>query len=122
MLRELPPPRQLIESCSLRPVARGSGAPEIVVVVVSGTDDAVAGASHGRLLGEVIEVYLPEGAVVEPVIAHPAVDHRALGHGRLERRMRVYEGHDDSEAFVGATNHPDAAVRLGHVLHKPVDR
>ena len=83
---------------------------------------AVAGASHGRLLGEVIEIHLPEGAVVEPVVAHPAVDHRALGHGGLERRMRIDERHDDGEALVGAADHADAAVRLGHVLHKPVDR
>src|SRR3546814_12534376 len=38
--------------------------------------------------------------------------------------MRVKQRHDHGEAFVGRTDHPDAAVRFGQVLlvHQPVDR
>ena len=35
--------------------------------------------------------------------------------------MRIEQRHDDGEAFVGRTNHADAAVRFGSVLHQPVD-
>ena len=42
----------------------------------------------------------PERAVMEPVVAHPPVDHRALGRRDLERRMRLQQRHDDREALV----------------------
>ena len=59
---------------------------------------------------------------MEPVVAHPAVDHRAHRRRDLQRRMRVHQGHHHGEALVGAAQHADAAVRLGHVLHQPLDR
>ncbi len=61
---------------------------------------------------------------MEPVVAHPPVDHRALRRSDLQRRVRPEQGHDDREAFIAAAQHPDLAVGLRQVglVHQPVDR
>ena len=58
---------------------------------------------------------------MEPVVAHPAVDHRAHRRCDFERRVRMHERHDYGEALVRASEHAHAPVRLGDVLHEPVD-
>src|SRR4051812_44423416 len=122
MLGELPPPGKLIEARRLRPVADRTSAPEILVVVATLTHDRRSRASNRRLLGEVIEIDLAKRAIVEPVVAHPAVHHRTLGNRRLQRRMRMYDRHDHGEPFVGAADHPYTAVRFGKVPDEPIDR
>ena len=72
-------------------------------------------------LVEVIEVGLAEGAVVEPVVAHPSVHHGAFGRRHFQRRMRAEQRHDHGEAFIGRADHAHAAVRFRGVLHQPVD-
>ncbi len=122
VLAQLPPGHELIEAVRLR---EGPGRPEPpvhLVVVVVAAPDAVAGAADRRLAGDEVEAGLAKGAVVEPVVAHPAVDHRAHRRRDLQRRVRVHQGHHHGEALVGAAEHADAAVRLGHVLHEPLDR
>jgi hypothetical protein len=74
-----------------------------------------------RLAAEVVEVHLAQGAVVVPVVTHPAVDHRAFRRGGLQRRVRVEQGHGHRPAVVGRADHADVAVRFLDVLHQPVD-
>ncbi len=59
---------------------------------------------------------------MEPVVADPAVDHRALRRGHLERRVRIDQGHGDRPAVIGRADHADLLVRFRHVLGQPVDR
>ena len=122
MLGRFAPPRQLIESRRLRKIARGAGAQEIFVIVIAPAHDRMAFALYSSLLGEVIEIRLPEGAEVEPVVAHPAVHHRTHRRRDFQRRMRIDQGHDHGEAFVGTPEHANLAVGLGHVFHQPIDR
>ena len=58
---------------------------------------------------------------MKPVVAHPAVDHGALGRGDFERGVRAEQGHGHRPAIVGGTDHADAAVGFGDVLDQPVD-
>src|SRR5437867_5399152 len=100
MLRDFVPPRKLIEPRSFRQFASGSGTAKIFIVVVAFAHDVLAGTLDAGLLGEVIEVYLAEGAVVKPVVSHPAVNHGTLRHRGFERGMRIDERHDDGKALV----------------------
>ena len=59
---------------------------------------------------------------MEPVVAHPAVDHRALRHGGLQRRVRIDQRHQRGEAGIGGAGDRDLAVGFRHILHQPVDR
>src|SRR5881628_53253 len=77
MLGDFPPPWQLIKACGAREISGGTGAAEVFVVVASLPYDRIALAFDGRLIREVIEVYLPEGAEMEPIVSHPAIDHWA---------------------------------------------
>src|SRR5438093_4453115 len=79
MLGDFPPPWQLIEACSAREISGGPGAAEVFVIVAGLAYDRAALAFDGRLIGEVIEVDLPERAEMEPVVSHPAIDHWAHG-------------------------------------------
>ena len=122
MLGDFVPPRQLIESCDPRKIAGGSGAAKVFINVIRLTNDGLTVPSDGGLACKVVEVRLPESAVVEPIITHPAVDHRALRHGGFECRMGIDERHYDCKSFVRAAHHADAPVGLRYVLHEPVDR
>ena len=117
---EAAPERELVEAVRLGVGAGGAGIEEGLVVVVGDAGDRIALALHAGLAGDVVEVGLSEGAVVEPVVAHPAVDHRALGSRHLQRRMRAEQGHGDGPAVVGGADLADAAVGLRHVLRQPV--
>ena len=59
---------RLIQACGLREAAGRAGAAEVFVVVVTLADDVGAFTLHSRLVGEIIEVHLSEGAEVEPVV------------------------------------------------------
>ena len=65
------------------------------------------------LLVDVGHHLLAERAVVEPVVAHPAVDHRVHRHRHLERRMRIDERHQRQESVVGDPEDADLAVLSG---------
>jgi hypothetical protein len=78
-------------------------------------------ASGRFLLEDVRHVLLTKGSIVEPVVAHPAVDHRVHRHSNLERRMRMIERHQRQESVVGDAEYTDLAVALGNVLHQPVN-
>nr|GEU28205.1 hypothetical protein [Tanacetum cinerariifolium] len=102
-------------------VAGRAGAQHALVIVVHAGGQRLAGALGRGLAGDVMEVVDAEGAVVEPVVAAPAVHHRAHRHGRLQRRMRVGQRHQHREALVRRADHADLAVGLGEVFHEPVD-
>ena len=121
VLADFAPPRQLFEPGRARVVAGRAGAEEVAVVVTTCARDRHALATLGGLAGEITEVDLAEGTVVEPVVAHPAVDHRAFRCGHLQRRMRVRQRHHHGEPLVRGAKHADAAVGFRDVLHQPVD-
>ncbi len=98
-----------------------TGLKQAGVVVVVGMRHAHAIATVSGLAEHVVDIDLAIGAVVVPVVAHPAVDHGAFRSGHFERGMRIEQCHDDGEALVAGADHADAAVRLGHVLDQPVD-
>ena len=58
---------------------------------------------------------------MEPVIAHPTIDHRAFGHGGLQRAVGVDLCHQRGETEVGTADNADLAIAFGHILHQPVD-
>ncbi len=120
--RQVVPETQLFEAVGLGPIAGRDGVEEVLIVVGAGPRHVLALAGLAGLAGEVVEVHLTEGAVVEPVVAHPAVDHRAFGGGDLQRRVRVEQRHGHGPAVVGRADHADLLVRFRHVLDQPVDR
>ena len=120
---ELLPEADLLEAVAAAQFARRAGAHVLVVVVeVRGPPlvlrVVVAGAV---LLVDVGHVLLAEGAVVEPVVAHPAIDHGIHGNRDLERGVRMDERHQGQKAVVGDAEDADLAVGLGNVVNQPVD-
>ena len=59
---------------------------------------------------------------MEPVVAHPPVDHRIHRNRDFERRMRIDQAHQWLESVVGNPQLSHLAIRLGGVLDEPVDR
>ncbi len=122
MLGHLAPPGQLVESRGLGKIPRGTGTEEIFVIVVALANDGMTFTLYLGLLGKVIEIDLPKRAEVEPVVAHPAVNHGTHRRGDLQCRMRIDQGHDHGKTLVGTSEHSDLAVGFGYVLHQPIDR
>src|ERR1022692_4518519 len=54
----------------------------------------------GFLIVDVVHVLFAEGAVVEPVVAHPAIDHGIHRHRDFQRRMRIHQRHQGRESVV----------------------
>ena len=121
MLEQLLREVQLVDAVEVREVGRGARAQPGLVVVADAGDDLLAFAARRVLAGDIGEVRVAERAVVEPVVAAPAVDHGAHRHGGLQRRVRVDEGHQHGKTFVRRADHADLAVRLRDVLDQPVD-
>ncbi len=121
MRQHLVPEAELFHAVGVGQRAGGAVVHEqvVLVVVVRPPLDAVVAA--GGLFVDVAEVLLAERAVVEPVVAHPAVDHRVHRHRHFQRGMRIDQRHQRLEAIVGDAQRADLAVRLGDVLHQPVD-
>jgi hypothetical protein len=119
---DLPPDADLLEAARPRHLASRAGLEVgvVVVAVVGPPGDLVA--ARRRLVEEVGDPLLAEGAVVEPVVPPPAVDHRVHRDGDLEGGVRVHERREGEEPVVGDAEDSDAAVRLREVLHEPVDR
>jgi len=101
---------------------RRAGTQIFVVRIARARPPLLVALARAFLVVDVSErAVLPERAVMEPVIADPAVDHRREGHGHFQRRVRMHHRHDGGVALVRAAERADAAIRLGHVLHEPVD-
>ena len=101
--------------------ARRAIAEEGCIIVVALAEPVLVGLPARGLAVDVADHLLPEGAVVEPVVAFPHVDHRVDRHRGLERRVRVDEAHQGREAVVAGADRADTAVRFGHVPDQPVD-
>ena len=121
MLNQLLPPSQLVHAGETRVVAGRTEAQESAVVVVAQAGQRRALAALLGLHCEIVEIDLPERTVVEPVVTHPAIDHRALRCGHLQCRVRVGQRHHHGEALVRRAEHADLAIALRHVLDQPVD-
>src|ERR1700756_4300605 len=81
-------PGKLIEPmCPCKGAGRSS-LPEGLIIVVGPTLHGVPFILLSCLAGGVVEVGLPESAVMKPVVTHPAIYHGALGRGHFERRVR----------------------------------
>ena len=109
--------------CRLAQFACRAGAHVLVVVVEVRRPPLVLRVVVARpfLLVDVGHVLLAEGAVVKPVVAHPAVHHGVHGHGNLQRRVRMDHRHQGQKPVVGDAQDADLAVALGNILHQPVD-
>ena len=79
-------------------------------------------AARTGLAVDVADHLLPEGAVVEPVVALPPVDHGVDRYARLQRRMWVHQAHHRGKAVIAGAEGGYAAVGLRDVPHQPVDR
>ena len=121
MLSQADPERQLLHAHRLAVSPGRAVAQEGIVIVVTGGKPVLVGLLARGLAVDVADHLLPEGAVVEPVVALPYVDHRVDRHCGFERRVRIYEAHQRGETVVAGADGADAAVGLRHMLHQPVD-
>ncbi len=122
VIEDLPPEADLLEAALAAQLARRPGLHVHVVVVVVARQPLELVLPRRLLAVDVGQVLLAERAVVEPVVAHPAVHHRVHRHRHLERRVRVDERHERQEPVVRDPEDAHLPVGLGHVLHEPVDR
>ena len=120
--REPAPERQLIEAVRHRIVPGRARLQQIIIVVEPRIAERRPLALRRGLAGEIAEIDVSERAVVEPIVPHPAVDHRTFGGGDLQRGVRRQQRHRHREPLVGGADHAHLAVRLGQILHQPVDR
>ncbi len=122
ILHQLADERHVFELIFASEVA-GRSRFQVLGVIVAGTGwNARSGGRLAGALGQAeFESARAIGAVVKPVVANPAVDHRALRDRRLQRRMRIDLRRERQEAKVGGADRADLAVGLGHILHQPVD-
>ncbi len=118
---------QLVERILVHAVLAGVIAHRAVVeiariVVARAVGGAAAIALGRRLLDDIVHLGDAEGAVVEGVVADPGVDHRALRHHGLNRRVRVDFGHQGGEAEIGRADDPNLAIGFRDVFGQPLDR
>src|SRR5258708_3834151 len=85
VLMNLAPEGELIVPFKTGVVSGRSNTLKSTVVVITLPGNGFAFSFYCRLKGEVIEVGLTKRTIVEPVVPHPAVDHRALRRGYLKR-------------------------------------
>src|SRR5206468_2880251 len=100
MLENLAPEPDLLEAVPPAQLARGAGLNEHVVYVEVARPPLRFRRARRFLLVDVRHPLLTEGAVVEPVVAYPSVDHRVHRHRHLERRMRIDERHQRQETVI----------------------
>jgi len=90
----------LFETVQPRHIAgRARAQPGVVVVVVIGPPREIA-AAGGLLVMKIGQAVETERAVVEPIIAPPAIGHRIDGNRGAQRRVRVHQRHERCEAVV----------------------
>ena len=119
--QELAPEPHLLHAVAAAVLARRARLHELVVLVEVARPPLLVVGAGRLLLVDVGHVLLAESAVVEPVVAEPAVHHRVHGYRHPERRVGVDERHQGREAVVGDAEDADPAVGLRHVLDEPVD-
>ena len=122
VLENLAPETDLFEAAAFAELAGRSGRHEHVVVVEVGRPPFGLRPARGFLVVDVRHVLLAERTVVEPVVAHPAIDHRIHRHRDLERRVRIDQGHERQEAVVRNADDADLSIAFRDVLHEPVNR
>src|SRR3546814_11716134 len=88
MLEHLLPEGKLVVADLLSPVVRRTMAEILIIVVAAGRGDGTTRLVAG-LAADTRDICKAEGTVVEPVVAHPAVDHRTFEIGRASGRGRV---------------------------------
>ena len=118
---DLLPEAGLLEAAALAEFAGGYGVHEHVVVVEVAGPPLHGVVACAVLLVDVFHVLLAEGAVVEPVVSAPAVDHRVHRDGYFEGWVRMEEAHEGGESVVGDADDADFAVALGRIFYEPVD-
>ncbi len=91
------------------------------IIVGDCREPLAVGLAAARLAEDVADQLLAEGAVVEPVVALPDVDHWIDRDARLERGVGVHEAHQGGEAVVAGAEGADAAIAFRHVADQPVD-
>src|SRR6266581_3172576 len=122
MFEDFAPESDLLESMEAPELAGGPRLHELVVIIEVASPPFGPVVARGFLFVDVGHILLAEGAVVEPVVAHPAVDHGIHRHRHLERWVRIDERHQGREAVVGNAENADLAVAFRDVFHEPVDR
>src|SRR3546814_9614970 len=89
MLEHLFPEGKLVVSDFGGPVVRRPVAKILIIVIAAGRGDRAAGLVAG-LAADPRDIGEAEGAVVEPVVTHPSVDHRAFGRRDLQQIGRAH--------------------------------
>src|SRR6185437_14202469 len=121
MCDDLPPETDLLHPMPARELTRRTG-PQVDVIVVEGArlpQLIIRAGAH--LLVDIWKALLTKGAVVEPIIAAPAIHHGIHGHGYFERWMRIDHCSQSQKSIVGDAEHADLAVRFGGVFYQPID-
>ena len=88
----------------------------VLVLAVVHVDFFLAGLHPENV---VVAVALPEGPVVEEVVAHPHVDHGRLRGNSLHRRMRVDARHHGQKSRIAGAHKSRPPVVPRHVLEQP---
>ena len=121
MFQQLAPETNLLEPTTTAQLSCRSGFHKHVIVVkVAGPPPDIIRA-RGLLIVDVAHALLAESAVVEPVVAPPAIDHGIHRHRNLERRMGIDQRHQRQKAVIGNAEDADLAVRLFDILYQPVN-
>ena len=121
MLGQLAPEAELLDVPASAQFAGGHGLHvHVVDVEVAGPEFRFRLARRDLTVNPV-DVQLAKGAVMEPVVATPAVHHRVHRHRHLERRVRIDQRHERQEAVVRDAEYADLPIGLRDILHEPID-
>ena len=121
VFENLVPEAHLFQPMLLAQFARRPRGHELVVIVEVRDGPLGLIRTRGFLLPDVGHVLLAEGPVVEPVVAHPAIDHRVHGHRYFQRGVRIHQRHQRQKSVIADAQNAHLAVGLGNVLDQPVD-
>src|SRR5260370_18834551 len=113
MCENSPAEADLLSAMAPAEPLRRAGLHELVVIVKVAGPPLRFVVARGLLLVDVAHVLFSKRAIVEPIVAHPSVDHGVHRHGHFERRMRIDEGHQRQEAVVRNAENPNLAVAYG---------
>ncbi len=121
MIEKLAPEADLLKTMTAAEFAGRTGLQvQVVIIVVAGPPVLIA-LARGFLVVDVGHVQFAKGAVVKPVVAHPAVHHGVHRHGDFERGMGIDECHQGQKSIVGNAEDADLAVALRNIFHQPFD-
>ena len=83
----------------------------VVVIKVAGPPLDII-LTRCLLFIDVRHTLFAEGAIVEPIVAHPAVDHGVHRHGNLERRVGIDERHQRQETAIELSRGMRISIRV----------